>query len=136
MIDNEMVLKQKWREQVRAWFKQMVLSEYSDLFIENGYDRLDVIVELTDEELKQLGVKSGHVKVILKAIADYKAKDKQKQEMMVPSNVIQIQPVDAVQQQQQQQEQPIVAEAEIKEDKENIPKENEPGQEPVVEERK
>ncbi|ETO14188.1 hypothetical protein RFI_23181 [Reticulomyxa filosa] len=122
MIDNEMILKQQWREDVRNWFKQLALSEYADLFLDNGYDRLDVIVEINEEELKQLGIKAGHIKVITKAIADIKAKKEEKKEEK--AELSNIQNVNAA----PQENPPQQIEEREKEENEVLPNEIEPGQ--------
>merc|ERR1712062_65968 len=44
------------------------MPQYINAFINNGYDRFDAIHEIEESDLKGIGVKAGHIKVILKAI--------------------------------------------------------------------
>jgi len=130
MIDKEMMSKQTWREEVRNWLKQIALSEYTDLFLQNGFDRLDVIAELTSEDLKLLDVKPGHIKIILKASAEIKSNRNQDVSNVVEKNNdpgsvenVSDQPQEKIEMLKQQEP-----------EKENVqddaqPKENEPGQE-------
>jgi class 3 adenylate cyclase/tetratricopeptide (TPR) repeat protein len=55
---------------VRQWLDQLGLSQYAEVFERNAVD-LDVLCELTDEDLEKVGVLAlGHRKKLLKAIAD------------------------------------------------------------------
>lgn len=46
-------------ERFQAWLQQIGLGQFADVFEEEGID-LDVIGEYTEEELKGLGLRSGH----------------------------------------------------------------------------
>ena len=53
---------------VTEWLRSIGLSEYAQVFAENGVD-LAVIGDLTDQDLKDLGVLLGHRRKMLRAIA-------------------------------------------------------------------
>src|SRR5262245_20923265 len=53
---------------VTEWLKSIGLSEYAQRFGENGIE-LSVLRELTDQDLKELGVLLGHRRKLLRAIA-------------------------------------------------------------------
>src|ERR1041385_4826196 len=53
---------------VARWLKDLGLPQYIDAFLDNDIDR-EVLLDLNDEELQEIGVKSlGHRKRLLKAI--------------------------------------------------------------------
>ena len=53
---------------VRQWLNQLELPQYAGVFEHNALD-LDLLCELTDEDLEKLGVHAlGHRKKLLKAI--------------------------------------------------------------------
>jgi class 3 adenylate cyclase/tetratricopeptide (TPR) repeat protein len=55
-------------QDVRKWLEDLGLGQYSDAFQENALD-LDLIRDLTDADLKDLGVAAmGHRKILLRAI--------------------------------------------------------------------
>ena len=55
---------------VRQWLEQLGLAQHADVFERNAIDP-DVLGELTDEDLENLGVHAlGHRKKLLKAIAE------------------------------------------------------------------
>jgi class 3 adenylate cyclase len=57
-------------ERVADWLKELGMSEYIDRFVENHIDE-SIIRELTDQDLKDLGVVSlGHRRKMLRAIRD------------------------------------------------------------------
>ena len=53
---------------VASWLKDLGLSEYAKNFAENGVD-FAVLPDLTDQDLKELGVLLGHRRKILRAIS-------------------------------------------------------------------
>ena len=55
-------------ESIAEWLASLGLSEYAQLFAENGIDR-SVLRDLTDQDLKDLGVLLGHRRKMLRAIA-------------------------------------------------------------------
>ena len=57
---------------VGEWLDALGLSEYAASFADNAIDR-DVLPELTDADLKDLGVKLGHRRKLLRAIAALEA---------------------------------------------------------------
>ena len=55
---------------IEDWLKNLDLREYIDVFKEESID-LDIVSELTSDDLKEIGVKKlGHRKIILKAISE------------------------------------------------------------------
>lgn len=57
------------KEEVIEWLKNdLSFAEYVDKFIDNGYDRFDAVFEMSKKELVGIGIKSGHVKIILNSI--------------------------------------------------------------------
>ena len=54
---------------VGDWLRSLGLSQYDAAFRENGIDA-DVLLDLTDADLEELGVPLGHRKRLLRAIAD------------------------------------------------------------------
>jgi class 3 adenylate cyclase len=58
-------------EQIANWLKKLGMSEYTDRFVENHIDE-SIIRELTDQDLKDLGVVSlGHRRKMLRAIREF-----------------------------------------------------------------
>ena len=55
-------------QQIADWLEKLGMSEYSQRFAENGVD-LSVLPDLTDQDLKDLGVVLGHRRKMLRAIA-------------------------------------------------------------------
>ncbi|TCK35378.1 tetratricopeptide repeat protein [Paraburkholderia sp. BL8N3] len=55
-------------ESIAEWLASLGLSKYAQLFAENGIDR-SVLRDLTDQDLKDLGVLLGHRRKMLRAIA-------------------------------------------------------------------
>jgi class 3 adenylate cyclase/predicted ATPase len=54
---------------IAKWLDSLGLAEYADRFAENDIE-IDVLSELTDRDLEQLGVSLGHRRKILRAIRD------------------------------------------------------------------
>eukprot|EP00163_Fabomonas_tropica_P010083 TRINITY_DN2008_c0_g1_i1.p1 TRINITY_DN2008_c0_g1~~TRINITY_DN2008_c0_g1_i1.p1 ORF type:complete len:468 (-),score=147.68 TRINITY_DN2008_c0_g1_i1:177-1580(-) len=52
-------------QEVLDWLKSINLMRYADAFGENGYDDLEVIAELNDDDLNEIKVLPGHRKKIL-----------------------------------------------------------------------
>jgi class 3 adenylate cyclase len=62
-------------QQVADWLKNLGMSEYAQCFAENGVD-LSVLTDLTDQDLKDLGVLLGHRRKMLREIAKLDGGDK------------------------------------------------------------
>ena len=58
---------------IREWLSSHGLSEYADRFAENRID-LSVLSDLTDEDLKELGIFLGDRRRILRLIAEFAPK--------------------------------------------------------------
>jgi class 3 adenylate cyclase len=56
-------------QQVAEWLEQLGMSEYASRFAENDIDT-SVLRDLTDQDLKELGVSLGHRRKLLRAIAE------------------------------------------------------------------
>ena len=56
-------------QQIADWLEKLGLSEYAQRFADNAID-LSVIRDLTEQDLKDLGVLLGHRRKILRAIAE------------------------------------------------------------------
>jgi class 3 adenylate cyclase len=56
-------------QQVADWLKKLGMSEYTERFAENGID-ISVLRDLTDQDLKDIGVLLGHRRKILRAIGE------------------------------------------------------------------
>src|SRR5262252_4554971 len=54
---------------IGKWLSELGLPQYTPRFLDNGID-LSVLRDLTDEDLKELGVLLGHRRRILRAIAE------------------------------------------------------------------
>jgi SAM domain (Sterile alpha motif) len=57
---------------IADWLASLGLSEYAQCFAENAID-LSVVPDLTEQDLKDLGVFLGHRRKMLRAIAGMKA---------------------------------------------------------------
>src|SRR6202790_4154675 len=62
-------------QQIADWLKKLGLSEYAQRFAENHVD-FSVLPELTDQDLKDLGIVLGDRRKLLRAIADLKGIEK------------------------------------------------------------
>ena len=56
-------------QQIADWLKMLGMSEYAERFAENGID-ISVLRDLTDQDLKDIGVLLGHRRKILRAIGE------------------------------------------------------------------
>jgi class 3 adenylate cyclase len=56
-------------QQIADWLEKLGMSEYADRFVESDID-ISVLRDLTDQDLKELGVSLGHRRKILRAIAE------------------------------------------------------------------
>ena len=61
-------------QQIADWLKKLGMSEYAERFAENRID-FSVLPDLTDQDLKKLGVLLGDRRKMLRAIASFKAVD-------------------------------------------------------------
>ena len=56
-------------QQIADWLEKLGMSEYAQRFAENGID-FGVLPDLTDQDLKDIGVILGHRRKLLRAIAE------------------------------------------------------------------
>src|SRR6516164_10826786 len=56
-------------QQIADWLKQLGMSEYAERFVESDIDT-SVLRDLTDQDLKELGVSLGHRRKMLRAIGE------------------------------------------------------------------
>src|SRR6202043_53524 len=59
-------------QQIAAWLKKLGMSEYAERFAENRID-FSVLRDLTDQDLKDLGVVLGDRRKMLRAISEVDA---------------------------------------------------------------
>src|SRR5437762_5636162 len=57
--------------QIADWLEKLGLSEYAQRFADNAID-LSIVRDLTEQDLKDLGVLLGHRRKMLRAIAELK----------------------------------------------------------------
>ena len=67
------------RERVASWLKGLGMEQYTELFFEEGYDDMDVIVQtMGDEDLKEIGLKKrGHRAKIMLWIKRFNAQQEE-----------------------------------------------------------
>lgn len=53
---------------VEAWLTELKMGKYLQLFLQEGWDTLDDILNMTQEDLLALGLKRGHVRRLLSAM--------------------------------------------------------------------
>ena len=59
--------------ELATWLKDnKIPSTVSKVLIDFGFETLDVVMEITDDDIKSMGLKLGHAKKLLKAINDNK----------------------------------------------------------------
>ena len=56
-------------QQIAEWLEKLGMSEYAQPFAENGID-FGILPDLTDQDLKDIGVLLGHRRKLLRAIAE------------------------------------------------------------------
>jgi hypothetical protein len=56
-------------ETMTAWLANLGLGQYADVFAEHAIE-LEILADLSDQDLEKIGVRLGHRRKILKAIAD------------------------------------------------------------------
>ena len=70
--DKLFIRRMAMKNDVIEWLKvTLSFPEYVDNFIGHGYARFDAIVSMKRENLKDIGVKMGHIQIILSAIEEY-----------------------------------------------------------------
>jgi hypothetical protein len=57
-------------QQIADWLKKLGMSEYAQLFADNHTDDVSILRDLTDQDLKDVGVPLGHRRKMLRAIAE------------------------------------------------------------------
>ena len=60
-------------QQIADWLKNLGMSEYTERFAENGLD-ISVLRDLTDQDLKDIGVLLGHRRKICVRLASLAAR--------------------------------------------------------------
>ena len=68
---------------VAEWLASLDLGEYAQRFAENGID-LSVICDLTENDLKELGVLLGHRRKMVRAIAELQRAGGSSPQMAIP----------------------------------------------------
>ena len=62
-------------QQIADWLKKLGMSEYAERFAENRID-FSILPDLTDQDLKDLGIVLGDRRKMLRAIANLEATEK------------------------------------------------------------
>ena len=62
-------------QQIADWLKKLGMSEYAERFAENRID-FSILPDLTDQDLKDLGMVLGDRRKMLRAIANLEATEK------------------------------------------------------------
>jgi hypothetical protein len=62
-------------QQVSDWLEKLGLGQYAERFAENDIS-FSVLPDLTDQDLKDIGVSLGHRRQLLRAIAELLSRDK------------------------------------------------------------
>jgi len=57
-------------QQSADWLRKLGMSEYAQLFADNSIDDVSILRDLTDQDLKDVGVPLGHRRKMLRAIAE------------------------------------------------------------------
>ncbi|KAI9272934.1 hypothetical protein BDA99DRAFT_556525 [Phascolomyces articulosus] len=60
--------------QVKTFLANCNLSQYYNVMIQEGFDQLEALFEVTEHDLEQMGVKRGHRRLLQRAIANNKGK--------------------------------------------------------------
>jgi len=58
----------KWEDKdspVGKWLDSINMGQYTEVFFKNGFDQLENVGNITEEDLKQMKVALGHIKIIL-----------------------------------------------------------------------
>jgi len=55
--------------EVRKFLEEASVAEFADAFVQAGFDSVDLLHDLTEDDLKELGLQLGHRKKFLKAVA-------------------------------------------------------------------
>src|SRR6516162_5726277 len=61
-------------DELRSWLEQIGLAQHAEIFAANDID-LDVLPELSDEDLKELGLSLGHRRRLQRALAEQTSED-------------------------------------------------------------
>jgi class 3 adenylate cyclase len=57
-------------QQIADWLEKLGMSEYAQQFADNSIDDVSILRDLTDQDLKDIGVPLGHRRKMLRAIAE------------------------------------------------------------------
>merc|ERR1711971_315206 len=63
----EPVMGQDAANEVYQWLSKLKMERYYKTFIDNGYDQLVTIGDIEREDLKEMGVALGHIRIIVAA---------------------------------------------------------------------
>ena len=61
-------------QQVADWLQKLGLGQYAQRFVENDIS-FAILPDLTDQDLKEIGVSLGHRRQLLRAITELKDRD-------------------------------------------------------------
>ena len=71
-------------QQVTDWLEKLGLGQYAQRFAENDIS-FSVLSDLTDQDLKEIGVSLGHRRQMLRAIAELTSREKEAPKAVVPT---------------------------------------------------
>ena len=73
----------KCEPELVAWFEANKIPESaSQVLIDNGFEFLDVVLDMTEEDINKLGLKMGHAKKLQKSINDHKSTHQDTQKVL------------------------------------------------------
>ena len=53
-----------------AWLREIGLQQYESVLVEEGFDDIDYLADITEEDLHEVGIsKQGHVKKFVRSIS-------------------------------------------------------------------
>ena len=56
-------------QMISKWLRNKGLEEYGDLLIDHGFDRMELVLEMTDHDLQSIGIsKVGHRRLLMMEI--------------------------------------------------------------------
>jgi len=55
---------------LNSWLSAMDLSIYTNRFLRDGFDKLGAIIELTEQDLREMDIPKGHIKMILRQVVN------------------------------------------------------------------
>eukprot|EP01001_Neometanema_parovale_P008328 NODE_4609_length_1040_cov_110.918212_g4406_i0.p1 GENE.NODE_4609_length_1040_cov_110.918212_g4406_i0~~NODE_4609_length_1040_cov_110.918212_g4406_i0.p1 ORF type:complete len:278 (+),score=43.07 NODE_4609_length_1040_cov_110.918212_g4406_i0:72-905(+) len=76
------------KKQVHQFLENAILGQYYDAFMADGYDDLNTVLNLTTEELEEIGLKKGHQKRFIKQVAEARKRTTVATSIILPSALV------------------------------------------------